>query len=235
MNPRLLVALLTALGFAAGFGARMLTESGPAVPPPPTLGQEFVRSGTATPGHDNKERRAPTYTDKDRSRLIADVAKIRPQIDLYRQRIDQIAAEFERDLVPVLTPEQKEKFTAMQKRDAERRAKGEQSVAQAVTLSDEQIFRLQQRPLWNALWNVAISWREGMLDRELKLDDAQEAKVRELLEQRRRKFLDLVDSTPPPSITLSELAPQAAKLIAPGQSAEPPHGSEPAHPDKPKK
>lgn len=211
MNQRLLIALLTAIGFAAGFGARMLTESGPRVPPPPAPGSEFVRSGTAAPV-DKDARRAPTYTEKDRAKLVAQIEKIRPQIDEYRKRIDEIAAEFDRDLQPMLTPEQRAKFAELQKKSAERAAKGEKQVAEATTLSDEQIFQLQQRPLWHALWNVTINWRLDHLKRDFNLTADQQAQVIELLKKRREKFLALVDSSPPPSITLSQLAPQAEKL-----------------------
>lgn len=211
MNQRLLIALLTAIGFAAGFGARMLTESGPSVPPPPAPGSEFVRSGTAAP--DAKDaRRSPTYTEKDRAKLVAQIEKIRPQIDGYRKRIDQIAAEFDHDLQPILTPEQRAKFVELQKKSADKAAKGEKQVAEAATLSDEQIFQLQQKPLWHALWNVAINWRLEHLDHDFKLTPEQQTQVLELLKKRREKFLALVDSSPPPSITLSQLAPQAEKL-----------------------
>ena len=214
MKQRLLIAVLTVLVFGAGFFARMLTEGGPAVPPPPAPGTEFVRSSVPTPTADAKERKAPTYTEKDRAKILTDIEKIRPQIEAYRTRIDAIGAEFEAELLPVFTPEQREKYVAKQKRDAERHAKGERQAAETTTLSDEQIFQLQQRPLWNALWNVAINWRLDRLVNEYKLDSGQQAKVRELLKQRREKFLALVDSTPPPSITLSQLAGQAEKLAS---------------------
>ena len=215
MNQRLLIALLTALGFAAGFGARMLTESGPAVPPPPAAGSEFVRAGNGA--NDNRERRAPTYSDKERAKLVAEIQKLRPQIDAYRKRMDEISAEFDHDLLPVLTPEQREKFFAMEKKSAAREAKGEKKVAATVTLSDEQIFQLQQRPLWHALWNVAINWRLEHIKHDFNLTPAQETQVRDLLQKRREKFLELVDSSPPPSITLSQLAPQAEKLATAGK------------------
>jgi hypothetical protein len=47
---------------------------------------------------------------------------------------------------------------------------------------------------------------------DLGLSAEQQEKVRGLLQQRRDKFLALVDSSPPPSITLSQLAAQASKL-----------------------
>ena len=50
---------------------------------------------------------------------------------------------------------------------------------------------------------------------DLKLDDGQKEKMREILRVRRDKFLALVDSSPPPSLTLSRLAPLAQQLGEP--------------------
>jgi hypothetical protein len=41
-----------------------------------------------------------------------------------------------------------------------------------------------------------------------------------LLTQRREKFLALVDTTPPPSISLSQLASQTQKLADPAKAAK---------------
>ncbi len=211
MNQRLLIAILTALGFAAGFAARSMTSSGPAVPPPPAAGTEFVRAtGTAAPADNASERRAPTYTNAERDRLLGEIEKMRPKVDAYRQRIEQLATEFDRDLLPIFTPEQAEKFEHNRKKRASR----DQQDAEVPVLSDEQIFQLQQRPLWHALWNVAINWRLDHLTKEYKLTEEQRCQIRPLLERRREQFLTLVDNTPPPSITLSQLATQADKLRA---------------------
>jgi hypothetical protein len=50
---------------------------------------------------------------------------------------------------------------------------------------------------------------------ELNLDEAQRDKVRDLLRVRREKFIELVDSVPPPSLMLSRLAPMAQRLSQP--------------------
>lgn len=211
MKQRLLIVLFTAVVFAAGFGARLWTEGDRALPPPAVPGSEFVR-GASTPTPDPKNSPKPT----DRAKMIADIERLRPQIEAYRKRMDEIAGEFDAALLPVLTPEQRVKYIAQQKKNAERRAQGEaRDAAETGPLSDEQIFQLQQRPLWNALWAVAIVWRLDRLDHDVKLDDSQKTKVRELLAARREKFLALVDTTPPPSITLSQLASQTRKLADP--------------------
>lgn len=211
MNQRLLIAILTALGFAAGFAARSLTSAGPSVPPPPAAGTEFIRpTGTTAPTSGGQDRRAPTYNEAERDRLLGQIEKMRPKVDAYRQSIENLAAEFERDLMPILTPEQVAKF----EENKHKRAKRDKLDAEVPVLSDEQIFQLQQRPLWHALWNVAINWRLDHLTNEYKLTEEQRCQIRPLLERRREQFLALVDNTPPPSITLSQLATQADKLRA---------------------
>lgn len=223
MKQRLLIAIFTILVFGAGFASRMWIEEDQALPPPPSApGGEFVRA-PATPMANGKAepRRGP-----DRAKMIADIEQLRPQIDAYRNRLDAIEAEFQRDFVPLLNAAQKEHYDAARKKRAEDRAKKEAKekeakvAADTALLTDEQIERLRQRPLWNALYSVAITWPFDRLNAEYKLDDAQKVKVRELLCARRTKFLDLVDSTPPPSITLSELARQTQKLVEPAKTGK---------------
>lgn len=60
-----------------------------------------------------------------------------------------------------------------------------------------------------------------VMTNNLKLDDAQRDKVKDLLRVRREKFIELVDSVPPPSLMLSRLAPVAQRL---GEPAKAPAG-----------
>ena len=216
MKQRLLIALFTVLVFGAGFAARIWTEDDQALPPPPVApGGEFVRP-PATAARDAKAepRRGP-----DRAKLASDIEQLRPQIEAYRTRLDTIEAEFQRDFVLVLNPEQRARYDAARKKGAEDRAKRDAKVAADTTLlTDEQIERLRRNPLWNALYSVAITWPFDRINHDYKLDEAQQAQVRDLLRARREKFLALVDSTPPPSITLSELARQTQKLAQPAKA-----------------
>lgn len=217
---RLLIAALTVLVFGAGFMARVWTEYSRPVPPPPVaLGSEFSRPPPPRAANSKAAPRTPGR-ERDpavnRAALIADIEKARPQIEAYRKRLDALDAEFDRELVAILTPEQREKFAARQKRYAERRTSREaREAADNTPLSDEQILRLQQIPLFNVLWAVTITTRLERLDRDLKLDEAQQGRARELLLARRDKFLALVDSAPPPTITLSLLATRTQKLADP--------------------
>lgn len=217
MKQRLVIALLAALSFGAGFAARMWTEDdGPAVPPPPAaLGSEFATApGAPAPAAAKNVRRPSSGKDQhDRDHLAAQIQRLRPQIDAYRARINELDGEFDRQLVALLTPEQREKFDVRQKRIAERRAKDEaRDAADTGLLTDEQLFQLQQRPLWNVLWSVCVSARFDRLNKDLKFSEAQQPKVRDLYLQRREKFIALLDSVPPPTITLSQLATQSQKI-----------------------
>jgi len=217
VKQRLLIAIFTVLVFGAGFAARMWTEGDSAMPPPPAaIGSEFVHSQAGPPAAGATKPDSKSPQTLNRAKIIADIEKLRPQIDAYRTRLDQMDAEFERGLVALLSPEQKERYDARQKRAAEGRAKHDaREAADPSPLSDEQIRRLQEMPLGEVLWKVSISARIERLNRDLKFDELQQAKVRELLTIRRDKFLALVDSTPPPSITLSQLATQTQKLAPP--------------------
>ena len=214
---RLLIAALTVLVFGAGFLTRVWTEHARPVPPPPVaLGSEFNRN-PAPLAADPKALPRPPGREREpainRAALIADIEKARPQIEAYRKRLDALDAEFDRELGAILTAEQREKYAARQKRYAERRTSREaREAADSVPLSDEQILRLQQIPLFNVLWSVSVSSRFERLNRDLKLDEAQQRRARELLLARREKFLALVDSSPPPTVTLSLLATRAQKL-----------------------
>lgn len=214
MKQRLLIALLTVIGFAAGFGARMLTESGCKVPPPPAPGTEFVRTNATPAPTDTTGEKKPVFTEKDREKFVAEIEKVRPQIEAYHKRLDEIYEEFDRDFSTLLTPEQKAIFEAQQKRNAENRAKrAAKEAAETGPLTDTQIEQLRRQPLWNALWAIAVTWRLDRITHDYKLTPDQVAKVHELLERRRQHFLELVDSTPPPSITYSELASRTQKLL----------------------
>jgi hypothetical protein len=215
MTQRWVIPLLVALAFGAGFVARMWTERDGHLPHAPTPGTEFVRQPTANETR-NETAAAPT-SGLDRSKLIAEMDKVRPHIDVYRKRMDEIAKEFDTKFVSVLNAEQRAHWEQRQKMRTADRVKREAEEASGTLLSDQQIESLRRQPLWNALWNVAINWRLDFLCKEYKLDEAQRADVCGMLKTRRENFLALVDSTPPPSISYSELARQAQKLADPNK------------------
>lgn len=203
---RWVIPFLVVLAFSAGFAARMWTERHGALPHAPTPGAEFVGPASAVPA-----------SAIDRAKLIEEMNRIGPQIGLYRQRMDEIRDEFLADFVKCLTPEQRAHFEERQMKHAEKRHMREVEDASGTPLSDQQIETLRREPLWNALWSVAINWRLDFFCKEYKLTEEQRGEVCQLLKERREKFLNLVDSTPPPTISLSELALRAQRLGEPAK------------------
>src|SRR3954464_12385451 len=201
MTQRIVIPLFVVLGFGAGFGARMWTERDPALPPPPAAGSEFVRSSTAPVSDAKTEARPASAPRPDRAKLIKQIDDLRPQIESYRKRVDEIDGDFDRAFVALLNPEQRAHYEAQQKKDADRRAKRQaHDAASNAPLSDEQIAGLQQGPLWSALYKIAPTWRLERATRDYKLDSTQQAAVHELLLARREKFIALLDASTPPSI-----------------------------------
>ena len=211
---RLLIAVLTVLVFGAGYTARLWTERNKPVPPPPAaLGSEFIRAPAPRPANPADAKRP---SGVNRTRLIGDIEKARPNIAVYRVRLGELDAEFDRGIMALLSPEQQEKYVARQRRNEKRRSEREaRDAADATPLSDEQILRLQQIPLFNVLWSITISPRLDWLNRDLNLDPVQQDRIRDLLLARREKFIALVDSAPPPTVSLSLLATRAQMLGEP--------------------
>jgi hypothetical protein len=212
MKPRLLITGLTVTVFGAGYAAGLWTERTRPVPPPPApLMGEFSAKHASAPG--KTPTPASTRSPLNRAQLAAEIERLRPQIDGYRQRLEALDVEFDRELIAHLTPEQAITYTAAQKRRADRSAKGAaQAAAKHDPLTDDEIEQLRQRSLFGVLWMIAPTMKQDSLIKDLKLTDAQQLKTRELLRDRREKFLAIVDSTPPPSIMLSRLAPAAQRL-----------------------
>jgi hypothetical protein len=170
-------------------------------------------SAKHTPASGKTSSTASVRSPLNRAQLASEIERLRPQIDAYRQRLEALDAEFDRELITYLNPEQTVTYTAAQKRRADRSAKGAaQAAAKLDPLTDDEIEQLRQRSLFGVLWMIAPTMKQDALIKDLKLSEAQQLKTRELLRERREKFLAIVDSTPPPSIMLSRLAPAAQRL-----------------------
>ncbi|MEY4003943.1 MAG: hypothetical protein RLZZ221_39 [Verrucomicrobiota bacterium] len=207
MSQRVFVALLTVGVFAAGYGARLLTEPAQPVPPaPPGLAREFAPAATTGSGGERRQRQL------DRARLVAEIQKLRPQIEAYSAQVQEIDAEFDREFVRLLRDDQRERYLASQRKFAERDAK---RAGSRELLSDEEIFREQDRSMTWVYWKITVTPRLEMLTRSCQLDAAQQAETRNLLVLRRAKFMALFDSTPHLGIRLSGLAPLIERVATP--------------------
>ena len=208
MTQRIFVALLTVVVFMAGFAARMWTEPRAPIPPAPAaLAKEYAR--TEIVAADKKNDR-----QLDRAKLLAEIQHLRPEIDAFSGRVQEIEAEFDREFAQILRPAQKEKFVGNQKKWAERIAK---RIAKREPLSDEDIQREKERSMTWIYWQVTVTPRLESLTKDYSLDAAQQSSTRALLSLRRSKFIALYDGTPHPSIRLSRLAPLIERVGAPAK------------------
>ncbi len=206
MTQRVFVAILTVVIFLAGYGARVWTEPRQTVPPAPAaLAQEYARG--PSPATDKK-----TDRQVDRAKLVAEIQKVRPQIEAFSAQVDEINAEFDRGFAQLLTTEQREKFFANKKKWAERDAK---KISERAPLSDEEIQKAKDRPLTSIYWQITVTPMLENLTKDYNLDATQQANARALLALRRNKFMALFDSTAHPSIRMSRLVPLIERVAAP--------------------
>ena len=204
MRDKALAALLTLAVFSAGLVAGLWAERHRPFPAPPGafMGEFGARPGPRPP------RQGPPV---NRAELSEQIDKLRPDMDAFRTHINDIYAQFDRDIEPILTPEQTDAYV---KRFQSHRGFGAtpEMPADGTPLSDEQINQLLQRPFRTLAFFVVIPMTLERMGNELKLTDVQRDKVKDLLRVRREKFIELVDSAPPPSLMLSRLAPLAQRL-----------------------
>lgn len=209
MKQRVLIACLTILVLGAGYLAGVWTERNSCkVPPPPQLLGELSPNKNAVAP--SKPQPAPKAAE-----LAAEIAKLRPEIEAFRGRMQEIDREMDRDIEGILRPDQLVTFQAMVKKFADLRAKEDADLNLSTPLTAEEITRLQQKPLYKMLAIVVVPMRLEWNSRDLNLDEAQKAKLLQILRARRDKFIALVDASPPPSLTLSRLAPVAQRLGQP--------------------
>jgi hypothetical protein len=199
------IAVLSVLVFAAGYGVRIWVDQTKPLPPPPQVGGEFADGARVIlPPTPNGSWTAP-----NRAELSANIEHLRPQIDAFRKGLHDIDAEFDKGLQALLTPQQHDFY-----KERRRRITAAQGTHphQTGPLTDQEIVWLRDRPLFSAVDHISVQWKLDDLDKDLKFDAAQREKMRDLLTQRRDKFIALVDNVPPPSLALSSLAPVAQRL-----------------------
>jgi hypothetical protein len=198
MTQRLFVAVLTVVVFLAGYGVRAWTAPRETVPPPPAaLAQAYAPA--AAPASGEKGKRA-----LDRAKLVAEINKLRPQVEAYCTHTQEIEAEFDRGFNAILNAKQLEKRNAYLKRRAAEDAK--RSVDRT-PLSDEAIARMKERSLSEIYWLVTVTPRLERLTKEYDLDARQQTDTRALLTLRRNQYIALFDATPHPSVRMSRLVP----------------------------
>jgi hypothetical protein len=193
------------MGFLAG---RWHERTRPVPPPPGAYLGEF--SGPKPSGP-----RPPI----NRALLMSEISKFQPELEAFQEHVKEMDDQFDHDLTSILTAEQKGRHDEWIKRhspDHRPARRGEPPF-----LTDDEIGQLLQKPVDSLVLAVVVPMRLDQLTQRLKLDDGQRERVRDLLRVRREKFLELIDSAPPPSLRLSRLAPVAQRL-APAAAGGPP-------------
>jgi hypothetical protein len=229
MNQRLLIILFTAVVFAAGFGARLWTESVKPLPPPPVV----LGGGDAKSGQPPNRRGGPLRAD-----FVALIQQVSAGSEVFRKGVASLDSDFDAAFTALLNPKQLETWAENQRRfngrDGGRgnNAKGPDNKsaetkqpetraadprpadksAEPKPLSDEEIERLRRQPLNDVARMLSVSDRLENLKRFYSLDEKQQAMTKTLLLVRRDKFIALTEGLSPMSIQLSALAREWDRL-----------------------
>jgi hypothetical protein len=219
MRQFVAISVLSVAVFSAGYGVRIWVDDHRPLPRPPGpfMGEFATPAAAAASAAASATSAAAPAAQHPWTRpdLAAKIEQYRAQMDVYHVRMGAIDAEFERNLVAVLTPEQRAHHAEVLARKAARPAHPEETQP----LTDDQITSLLQRPMLTVFRNITLQMKADDLNKELKLDAAEQDQVKELLRKRREEFIALVDSVPPPSLIYMSLAPAAQRLAAPKADA----------------
>jgi hypothetical protein len=205
MRQRLSIALVAIVAFAVGLCAGRWVELHRPLPPPPAgFGGEFSDHRGAYGFH-----HGPPH---DRAELRSQIEALRPQLEAFRAHMTAIDDEFSRQFDAILNAEQR----SLHSKFLQRRADARNDLVQGRSTADEHLlFALTEQSGRTILWDIVVPLRLDMLTKTFKLDDAQREKTRTLLLARREKVIALIDSSPPPSVMLSKLAPYVERMAHP--------------------
>ncbi|HEV8072967.1 MAG TPA: hypothetical protein VGP21_02455, partial [Opitutaceae bacterium] len=101
MKLRLLIAALTVLVFAAGFGASVWTQYHCPLLAPPVILLGEIRDR-------NVDVRLPLNDASSIAQINAEIERIKPDIDSFRQKLDAINHDLHQKIDALLTPAQRE-------------------------------------------------------------------------------------------------------------------------------
>lgn len=208
MMQRVFVAVLTVIVFMSGYAARMWTDRGEPVPPPPAaLAREYA---PAQATGDQKKR-----DELDRAAVVGEIEKFRSQIAAYSTQVQDIDNEFEREFAALLNPGQTEKWNVRLKQRAERMEADAKKPPVRTLLTDDDIRRAQDRSMTSVYWMVTVTPHLERFTKDFSLDPAQQTSLRALLALRRNKYIALLDATPHPTIRLNRLVPMLDRVLPP--------------------
>lgn len=195
MNNILRIGFLTLIVFLAGLAVGIWTQRLQPLPPPPMppLGEfdAFQRSRgfggpPPFPGDPGKN---------DPEKLRAAIERLQPEIEAFQKKLSSIESDFRTQFESILTPDQKKRFTALP------------VILNKPPGGPGPFPNRMMGPLGGlAVFTIITPVREK-LTADLSLTPDQQEKLKTLLLARRQQFLNLIDTTPPPSLSLGHLAP----------------------------
>ncbi|HEU5079302.1 MAG TPA: hypothetical protein VFT72_08810 [Opitutaceae bacterium] len=202
---RVLVTILgTAAIFAAGVFAGLWIQRHQPVPPPPMglMGElrDLPLTGNSKP--------APQI--KSTEQLQAEIERTKNASEAFKQKLEPIKAEFRRNLESLLTPEQMATLKEFRERGSNTpsvNSDGQPAPAKPKSKDHEGLDAMF--PI------VLVPVTLERITEKLSLTPEQQAQVKIFLLKRRQQFLDLVDTSPPPSMKLSRIAPLVPQIAQP--------------------
>jgi len=216
MNRSLTIVLLTSVGFAAGIGSGIwIGRSHVACQPPPAwLYTEFAGITRSGPPLQHLIQAHPNLW----TQINAELSAIRPGMEEFKARVTAIDDEFRAKLEAILSPAQREVLTQAQlSRNLPKvysnfnppkpATPAPTPAAKPATPQPEQAPRvMQERADGMVASFVFVPYTRERFVETLALNTEQSEQLGRLLEERRARFLDICDKTPPPSLQLNKIA-----------------------------
>lgn len=200
MSKILPFILTTLIGFVVGIGAGVWINRTPSIPPPPAAILDELKD--APIGAKNP----PPAPDAQREETFR---QIRAEMEDFRKKVDDIKKSLRAQMEPILTPEQRERMNRWRERPG-----SPPPPPKAAPPGGRHNF---WEGFESAMTIMMVPFSLERMSESLNLTPEQKVTVRKLLLERREKFLELVDTTPPPSFKVLKLAPPEAKVNAPAK------------------
>ena len=196
MKENIQIVLITVVLFAAGLFTGVWTQHIKPAPPPPVPFMGQFGGGKGIQGAGRHSMPSPAQIQEMQKRMET----MRPQMEAFKKKADEIEAKFHTKMENILKPEQKTKLVPMGRQHG----------------SPEDCFQpgrerfhgsFQAMPCGQRMGGIGGPDFVGMIvykaalaraTSELGLDAKQQAQLEDILKQRRGEILNLLDTTPPP-------------------------------------
>lgn len=194
MKDTLRIVVLTLVVFGAGLLTGIWTQHIHRFPSPPMGPLGEISPDFRPWGHDFSGHPHFPMSAEKAAEIQAEMDKIRPEVEAFQQKLRTIESDFRTKLEAMLTPDQRKLMPPAPPLPGDGDKNG-----------PFQFGSHFQGPLEGLAIFTIITPLQEFLTTNLKLTDAQQATLKQLLLDRRQRFLELVDATPPPSLKLGRL------------------------------